>query len=62
MNNKKDYLFDDMFDKGVQITEAVKQNIRNKQARGNIRLANGMYRTDKEKEQYIKESLERELP
>lgn len=62
MNNKKDYLFDDMFDKGVQITEAVKQNIRNKQARGNTRLANGMYRTDAEKQHYIKESLERELP
>ena len=62
MDDKKDYLFDDMFDKGVQITETVKQNIRNKQAKGNVRLANGMYRTDAEQAQYIKESLERELP
>ena len=62
MNDKKDFLFDDMFDNGIDITEAVKANIRNKQVRGNIRVANGMYRTDNEKEQYIKESLERELP
>ena len=62
MIKHKDYLFDDMFGKGIEITEAVKNNIRNKQARGNVRLANDMYRTDEEKEQYIKECLERELP
>lgn len=62
MDDKKDYLFDDMFENGIKITDAVKQNIRNKQARGNVRLANGMYKLDEEQERYIKESLERELP
>ena len=62
MNDKKDYLFNDMFDKGIEITEAVKNNIRNKHISGNVRIANGMYRTDAEKQQFINESLERELP
>jgi len=60
--NQADCLFDDIFDKRIEITDAVKNNIRNKKASGNVRLAEGMYRTDAEQEKYIKESLERELP
>ena len=59
---KKDYLFDDMFDREMEITEAVKNNISNKKIRKNFSIANGMFYTDAEKEQYIRESLERELP
>lgn len=62
MSNKNDYLFDDVFDKSYAITEAIKANIRNKKIRGNVRLSTGMYRTDKEKEKYLRESLERRLP
>jgi hypothetical protein len=45
----------------VEITEATKNNPGNKLVR-DIRISTGMYRTDKEKRSYLKESLERELP
>lgn len=59
---KKDFLFDDMFDKKLPVTDQTKKQNAGKVFPGNVRLSKGMYRTDKEKEQYIKESLEEPLP
>ena len=60
--DKEDYLFNDMFDTNVEFTDDIKDNMLNQQIRGDVRLANGMYRTDAEQEQYIAESLEMQLP
>ncbi len=61
MQSEKDYLFDDMFDKSVTFDEKTKNNPRNKQISGNVRLSKGLFRTDEEKEKYRKQSLERDL-
>jgi len=61
MKSEKDYLFDDMFDEPVKFDETTKNNPRNKQINGNVRLSKGLYRTDEEKEKYRKQSLERDL-
>lgn len=58
----KDVLFDDIFDKNTPITDKTKKQYIGKIVPGNVRLSKGMYRTDKEKEQYIKESLDEPLP
>ena len=39
-----------------------KNNQRNNNVSGNIRLSNGMYRTVEEQEKYMEDSLDRELP
>lgn len=39
-----------------------KNNPRNNNVSGNVRLSNGQYRTFEEQEKYIEDSLERELP
>ena len=59
MKNEKDVLFNNYFDKINMKVEKVKKypNIK-----GNYRLQNGQYRTDAEKNEYRKKSLERELP
>ncbi len=59
---KNDYLFDDMFDNTSKFGREIKTNQNNKKITGNVRLAQGMYRTDEEKENYRKKSLERDLP
>ncbi len=41
--------------------EAKKMNV-GRVCRGNYRLTNGLWRTNKEKEIYLKSSLEREMP
>ncbi len=56
----RDILFSEIFNKPVKFTSDVKK-VRNG-IRGNIRLAKGMFRTDEEKEKYLNESLERQLP
>lgn len=58
--NKKDVLFID--EKPSKFDESVKKSPQNKNVSGNTRLFQGMYRTDKENEKYINDSLERELP
>lgn len=58
---KKKYITIEFPDK-IEITEEVRaQNIR-RIFTGGVRVNNGMYRTDAEKEKYIRESLERKLP
>ena len=59
-SKNKDILFEDI--KPVTITAKTKENARNSSISGNVRISNAMYRTDAEKEEYIKKSLERELP
>ena len=58
INNKEDCLFD-------EVKTANLNNITDKKdgkISGNYRLQAGMYRTPKQQETYIEESLERELP
>ena len=77
MNNKKDMLFDDMFDYTADTLTQMKQYIGSKRVRvneklsaiqnmrmvrGDVRLSKGMYRDAKAQERYKKESLERHLP
>ena len=58
---KGKYLFNDMFDKSADFLRA-NNNLRQKFISGNARIAMGKFRTDKESQDYIDESLERELP
>ena len=59
MKNEKDVLFNDYFDKINMKVEKVEKN---PNIKGNHRLQNGLYRTNAEKNNYRKKSLERELP
>ena len=59
MKNEKDVLFNDYFDKINMKVEKVEKN---PNIKGNYRLSNGQYRTNAEKNNYRKKSLERELP
>ena len=59
MKNEKDVLFNNYFD---EINMKVEKVEKNPNINGNYRLSNGQYRTDAEKNEYRKKSLERELP
>ena len=59
-SKNKDILFEDV--KSASFTDKTKENARNSSISGNVRIANAMYPTDAEKEEYIKNSLGRELP
>ena len=59
MKNEKDVLFNNYFDKINMKVEKVEKN---PNIKGNYRLSNGLYRTNAEKNNYRKKSLERELP
>ena len=60
----KEMLFKDFPE--FKVTDEVKKNVRNlhlySPIRGNVRINYGMFRTDLEKEKYIDDSLNRELP
>lgn len=55
-------LFNDIFDKPVEFDEKTKKQNKGKTFPGNARLAKGLYRTDKETEEYKKRTEEQELP
>lgn len=55
-------LFNDIFDKPVEFNEETRTKNKGKVFPGNARLTKGLYRTDKEKAKYIKETEEQELP
>ena len=59
MKNEKDVLFNNYFD---EINMKVEKVEKNPNIKGNYRLQNGLYRTNAEKNNYRKKSLERELP
>jgi len=60
----KEMLFEDFPE--FKVTDEAKKNVRNLHLyspyRGNVRINYGMFRTDLEKEKYIDDSLNRELP
>ena len=58
---KKDYMFDDIFEREVKFDEEFKENNKDQNVSGDYRLSKGMYRTNEEKEKYAKDSLDREL-
>ena len=57
-----DYLFNDIFDKSISVNDEIKNYLYNKKVCGDIRLSQGKYYTDSEKERYKRESLDRHLP
>lgn len=58
----EDYLFVDVFNKDLSVSQQMKQYVYNKKVRGNQRLSKGMYYSDEEKKKYLDSSLERLLP
>lgn len=61
MLKTRDLLFSD-FPKMREITEEVKRENKKRIFTGGVRINLGMYRTDKEMQEFIKKSLERKLP
>lgn len=61
-NNLDSVITNDIFDKPIIFDEKVKIYNSGKIFVGNMRLSKGLWRTDKEKETYLKQSLERQLP
>lgn len=61
-NNLDSVITNDIFDKPIIFGEKVKTYNSGKIFVGNMRLSKGLWRTDKEKETYLKQSLERQLP
>lgn len=59
-NVNKDILFTDFPE--LKVTVESKKNIVKNSQKCGYRIASGMFRTDEEKEKYIKDSLERKLP
>lgn len=62
LDRKEDMLFSNIFEERVKITDAVKTERTNSGIPGNVRASMGMFRTDDEMEEYIEDSLDRELP
>lgn len=58
--NKK-YLYQD-FPKMPEITEEVRKENLARKFTGGVRINNGMYRTDREYDEYMEKSLNRKLP
>lgn len=61
-NNLDSVITNDIFDKPIIFDKKVKTYNSGKIFVGNMRLSKGLWRTDKEKETYLKQSLERQLP
>lgn len=61
-NNLDSVITNDIFDKPIIFDEKVKTYNSGKIFVGNMRLSKGLWRTDQEKETYLKQSLERQLP
>lgn len=61
-NFTQNIIKNEIFDKPVVFDENVKKYNQGKVFHGNIRMTKGLYRTDTEKETYIKNSMERQLP
>lgn len=60
-NIKKKYIYED-FGRLEPITDKTRQENAPRIFTGGVRINNGMYRTDKETEEYIEKSLARKLP
>ena len=59
--HKKVILYAD-FSRAGEFSRKTKNQNNQKIVSGSVRMNCGMYRTDKEKEKYIKDSLKRKLP
>lgn len=60
-NIKKKYIYQD-FGRLEPITDKTRQENAQRIFTGGVRINNGMYRTEKETEEYIEKSLARKLP
>ncbi|MBE7074163.1 MAG: hypothetical protein E7379_03640 [Clostridiales bacterium] len=60
--DKEDLLFSDIFEKRLNITDAMRTYRTNSGIPGNVRASLGMYRTADEHKGYIEDSLDRDIP
>jgi len=58
----EDVLFDDIFEKQPTFDDKTKKENRGRTTPGNIRLSQGMWRTDKEKEKHTEDAWKERLP
>lgn len=61
MIRHKEMLFSEFPQMGI-ITEEVKEKNKRRTFTGGIRIGSGMYRTDEQQRDYIRNSLKRKLP
>ena len=62
VKTRDDMLFENLFEKELNVTDAMKTSKTKSGIPGNVRASTGMFRTDVEQEKYIDDSLDRELP